>query len=109
MAEICATWTGKYPCLCMGEWKLYVDGKDYSEAIPKDYRTESMGTYGVYKEWRFRDDWDVECSSYTDGLGKDDWNRENKVWLDSIPADPGDIYDAFQASDFRVGSCGGCI
>lgn len=109
MAEICATWTGKWPCLCMGEWKLYVDGKDYSEAIPKDYRTESMGTYGAYKEWRFRDDWDVEWSSYTDGLGKDDWIRENKGWLKDIPADPGDIYDAFQASDFRVGSCGGCI
>ena len=36
--KVVATWTGSYPCLCHGEWMLEVDGKDYTEAIPKDYR-----------------------------------------------------------------------
>lgn len=51
--KVVATWTGSCPCLCHGEWMLEVDGKDYTEAIPKDYRTESMGTYGTYERWDF--------------------------------------------------------
>ena len=51
----------------------------------------------------------VEWDTYTDGLGKDEWIKENAGWLKNIPADPKDIFDAFNAEDFRAGECGGCI
>ena len=109
MADVRATWTGKWPCLCMGEWKLTVDGKDYSKAIPKSLRTKSMETFGQYKTWHFRGGWEVEWEYYTDGLYEDELICENKGWLEDIPADPRELYNAFQAADFRMNSCGGCI
>ena len=30
MKEFKAEWTGSYPSLCLGVWKLYVNGKDKS-------------------------------------------------------------------------------
>ena len=107
--NVVATWTGSYPCLCHGEWMLEVDGKDYTEAIPKDYRTENMGTYGTYEQWDIGESGHVEWDTYTDGLEKDEWIKENAGWLKNIPADPKDICDAFNAEDFRAGECGGCI
>lgn len=32
--EIKAKWTGHGLALCIGEWKLYVDGKDVTDKIP---------------------------------------------------------------------------
>ena len=31
---VVAKWTGCFPCLCSGEWKLYIDGQDVSFLIP---------------------------------------------------------------------------
>lgn len=31
-----AVWTGEWPSLCCGEWKLYIDGEDKSNMIPDD-------------------------------------------------------------------------
>lgn len=30
MKEISVEWTGSWPCLCHGEWKLTIDGEDWS-------------------------------------------------------------------------------
>lgn len=40
--EVKAKWTGRGFALCIGEWKLYVDGKDVTDKIPEDLRTEPM-------------------------------------------------------------------
>ena len=107
-----AKWSGGYPCLCYGEWTLFIDGKDMSDKIPKDLRNESMNTNGVYLSWHFESDWEVEWNDYEDGLEREDWIKENKEWLDNITTDKceqEDIYYAFQLNDWRHGSCGGCI
>lgn len=41
--EIKAKWTGCGFAHCVGEWKLYVDGKDVTNKIPEDFRTNSCG------------------------------------------------------------------
>ena len=47
--EVKAEWTGKYPYLCRGKWKLFVDEKDMSDIIPGDIKYEPMMTRGTYK------------------------------------------------------------
>lgn len=49
MSEFRAEWTGGYPCLCWGEWKLYKDNKDISHLIPEELRYCPMNTYGYTK------------------------------------------------------------
>lgn len=71
-----------------------------------------MNTYGSYKKWHFGADWEVEWESYRDGLECEEWIKENKYWLDTISTDYGvqvDIFYSINASDWRHGSCGGCI
>lgn len=46
-------WTGKWPCLCYGEWKLTIDGEDRSSFIPEELRRSEMGTFGIYSSWHF--------------------------------------------------------
>lgn len=112
MAVVEAKWSGKWPCLCYGEWTLIVDGIDVSNKIPEELRDSSMNTYGDYKHWRFTKDWDVKWSSYDNGLECDEWIEANLEWLKTITEDREimeQIYDAINAEDFRYGSCGGCI
>lgn len=104
---VIAKWTGSYPCLCSGEWKLYIDDVDYSHLIPVDLRHGEMGTYGIYQSWHF-ENWSEVFESYTDGLDCEDWIAANG-WVHSLPAYPTDVYYAFQAQDWRHGECGGCI
>ena len=106
-----AKWSGSYPCLCSGEWTLFIDGKDVSDKIPKDLRNEPMNTYSTYSEWYF-ENWSEAWDDYKDGLECEDWIKENKEWLDEITTDKceqEDIYYAFQLNDWRHGSCGGGI
>ena len=84
--EIKAKWTGRGFAHCVGEWKLYVDGKDVTDKIPEDLRMESMNTYKRYERWYFKG-WDVEWESYDDGLKQDEWIESNKYWLDEITTD----------------------
>lgn len=35
--EVKAKWTGRGFALCIGEWKLYVDGKDVTIRFQKTY------------------------------------------------------------------------
>ena len=105
-------WTGKWPCLCYGEWKLIIDGEDKSSFIPEDRLRENMDTYGTYREWRFGNDYEEIWSSYEDGMNCQDWISFNKDWLNNISIDEAiqeQLFYEFQASDWRHGSCGGCI
>lgn len=104
---VIAKWTGCFPCLCHGEWKLYIDGQDVSFLIPWDRRTGHMNTAGTYQEWHFEDQEEV-FEDYEDGLEYEDWLAENP-WVRDLPAPSFDIYLAFQSEDWRHNSCGGCI
>ncbi len=109
--EVKAKWTGRGFALCVGEWKLYVDGKDVTDKIPEDLRTEPMNTYKRYGRWYFKD-WVEEWESYYDGLKQDEWIESNKYWLDKITKDidvQRQIFKAINEEDFRTNSCGGCI
>lgn len=112
MKKFKTEWTGSCPNLCMGVWKLYIDGKDKSDLIPEDLRDYPMGTVGVYWTWDFDDDWGEIWESYIDGLECDDWIKENYSRISKI-ADCYDekvaLFKAFQSQDFRICSCGGCI
>lgn len=104
-------WTGKWPCLCYGEWKLIIDGEDKSSFIPKELRRSDMGTFGTYSSWHF-ENWNEVFEDYQDGMECDEWIEHNKYWLDDITIDPyiqERLFYEFQASDWRHGSCGGCI
>ena len=48
-----AYWSGKYPCLCFGEWRLKVNNKDVTDKIPVSLRKREMNTYGTYQSWHF--------------------------------------------------------
>lgn len=51
MKEISVEWTGSWPCLCHGEWKLIIDGKDMSSILP--FQGEDANTHGTYSSWKF--------------------------------------------------------
>lgn len=107
-----ANWNGRYPCLCFGKWTLVVNGKDVSNKIPDELRTEPMNTYGTYEQWYFDDNYSEEFESYKDGLEMHEWIEKNGYWLDKITSDYNiqeEIFTAIQREDFRLGSYGGCI
>lgn len=100
-------WTGRWPCLCSGEWKLYIDGTDKSDLIPEDLRQNEMGTYGTYSSWHF-ENWEKVFEDYQDGMDCDEWIEHNKYWLNNISTDQTiqeQLFYEFQASDWRHGSC----
>lgn len=111
MKKIKVNWTGVYPCLCYGEWKIWVDGKDVSDFIPEDLRNSPMETYGTYNQWHFEDCIEV-FEDYEDGLSFDEWIEENDTWiskfLDTVE-EKYELYCLINEIDFRHGSCGGCI
>lgn len=102
-----AIWTGGYPNLCCGTWMLYINGNDFSLLIPEEKRSSPMDTFGVYQSWHF-EDWEEVFEDYEDGLECEEWIAANP-WVQKLPASPIDIFYAFQAQDWRHGSCGGCI
>lgn len=102
-----AIWTGKWPCLCSGEWRLEIDGVDYTHLIPENLQESPMNTFGTYQSWHF-EDWLEVFDSYEDGLMFAEWYEANP-WIDAIPASPIEVYYAFAEHDWRHGSCGGCI
>lgn len=105
---VIATWTGKYPNLCSGEWRLTIDGKNYSDKIPEELRTDCMDTEGTYNRWYFVN-WSEEWETYSDGLSFSAWEKQNAYWINNLPADNKEIFKAFQLNDWRHGECGGCI
>lgn len=122
--EFKAEWTGSYPSLCIGEWKLYrkyeeilEDGSkdegydDISNLIPEELRYEPMDTLEVYSSWYFDSDYIEQFNDYTDGLDFEEWCKDNESWIHLIcdPKDYKSLYEAFNEHDWRYGSCGGCI
>lgn len=115
-----AKWTGSYPNLCSGSWHLYENGKEINlrkincpfVAGHNDYCDSHANTYGYYNSWHFDENWMEVTDWYYDGLETFDWVKENQDWLESISENEEDwylIYDAFNAEDFRPGSCMGCV
>lgn len=94
-------WTGKWPCLCYGEWILTIDGEDKSSFIPEELRRSDMGAFGTYSSWHF-ENWNEVFEDYQDGMKCDEWIEHNKYWLDNITIDPyiqEQLFYEFQASD----------
>lgn len=104
---VVAEWTGSFPSLCCGVWKLFINGEDFSLLIPEELRHEEMGTYGTYQSWHF-ENWSEVFENYEDGLQCEDWIAANP-WVQKLPASPIDVFYAIQAADWRHGECGGCI
>ena len=119
-----AKWTGGYPSLCVGEWKLYRKYEDIledgtkdigydniSNLIPEDIKHEPMYTFGEYQRWYFDSDYIEQFESYENGLDFEEWCYDNEPWIHPIcePEDYRDLYDAFNEEDWRYESCGGCI
>lgn len=122
--EFKVEWTGSYPSLCVGKWKLYrkyedilEDGSkdegydDISNLIPEELRHEPMDTLGVYSSWYFDSDYIEQFNDYTDGMNFKEWCKENESWIHLIcdPKDYKSLYEAFNEHDWRYESCGGCI
>ena len=122
--EFKAEWTGGYPSLCVGEWKLYRRHEEYlddgaidiwyddiSNLIPEDLKHEPMDTLGVYSSWYFDSDYIEQFEDYTDGMNFKEWCKENESWIHLICKSEyyKDLYEAFQQEDWRYESCGGCI
>ena len=108
--KINVEWTGGAWSLCIGDWILKINRKDYSDTIP--FQREPADTYGEYSEWHFGPGWDEEWSTYRDGMECDEWCDYYKDWLETLPLEKSewpDLFKAFQEQDFRPNSCGGCI
>lgn len=104
-------WTGRYPSLCYGEWKISKNGEDVSHFIPEDLRHSSMGTFGTYQRWHF-EAWLEVFDSYEDGLTANHWINRNFSWICKFcrsKAEMKELYQAINKKDWRHGSCGGCI
>lgn len=106
-----AEWTGHPWSLCSGSWTLYRDGKPVETDIP--FQGHPAYTYGTYSSWHFGGDsgWVDDWDEYEDGMECHEWCDEHREWLSGIaPEEEWElIFGAFQADDFRPGSCGGCI
>ena len=109
MAIYKTKWTGEYPNLCYGEWKLYVNGKISDIEIPFQYHPAN--TLNSYSKWGFDDQWSEYWESYIDGMDCIDWCKKYSDYLTQIApeSDWPTIFEAFQENDWRHGQCGGCI
>ena len=108
--EVTATWTGKYPNLCSGEWIITVDDEPVN--IPEDLKHSHMNTKKLYFTWSFKEDWNEEWNGYEAGLDYKDWIAEKYEWLQDLhlsSVETHALYREINKSDWRHGSCGGCI
>jgi len=117
MNEIEVSWTGKYPNLCSGHWKISFNGK--SMKVPSPFINSSMGTDGIYSSWHF-EDWMEVFEDYEDGIECEEWLGKNVGWIKSMFESIGvldqvtkedliKLYNEIQEKDWRYLSCGGCI
>ena len=108
-----AEWTGSYPNLCSGEWKLWYKGKRV--ALPPEQVGRDMNTLSTYSSWHF-EDWMEVFEDYEDGMDVEEWVGQEwvKKMLDEndIPTCRSNaiaLYEEINKEDWRHGSCGGCI
>lgn len=112
MTNFEALWTGRYPCLCSGEWKLYRNGIDVSRFIPDSLRYSEMGTRKVYSHLYLDNEWDEYVEYYWNGLSAKQWIKKNRFWIKALCMNREEefkLYHAINDADWRHGSCGGCI
>lgn len=113
MRDIEVAWTGSYPCLCSGEWKIRINGQDMSNLIPEEMRDRPMNTRGTYFRWYFDESYCEHSESYEDGLTFAEWRKQYSDLLFKLGiADDFEaliLYTEIQKEDWRHGSCGGCI
>ena len=105
--HITAKWTGRYPCLCDGEWIITVG--DEKVDLPDEVRTSPMDTRRIYNSWSFDKDHDEVWSCYETGLYFEPWLQKNS-WISSLGLSHKEeraLYDAISKEDWRHGSCGG--
>lgn len=115
--NISVDWTGSYPSLCFGEWKIFIDGIQLTGIEKEDFQTD-----GSYATWGFTGDWDVDWDSYEDGLNEYEWTE--KLLSEDINGLKASLirhgfelseslisklYWAIADHDWRSSSCGGCI
>lgn len=112
--DVFVEWTGEYPCLCSGIWRILINGKALS--IPQSLSNEPMRTYGTYEE--LIDYATEEFETYRDGFEYEEWIKENRYWIDKGLLDLNikpseslyrDLYEKINEEDWRYNSCGGCI
>lgn len=99
-----AEWTGKYPYLYVGEWKLYKNGKDVTFLFPTALRYCPAYTYGEYPVWE-ESPYSYVTQFATDGLQVPEWIQANLYWLPLVADNTDDflaIYLAFHEFDFRT-------
>lgn len=105
-----ARWTTTGNNLCLGQWEIRYQEQLLDLGAAR--REQDMGTFGIFS-YIFPDDEDL-----AEGLREDDWILENIAWLTDlfiahgIPVDEANmrwLYQAINPSDWRCGSCGGCI
>lgn len=110
--DLYVQWTGFFPNLCYGKWKLFINGEDCSEMIPEDRRNHSMYIEGASVfDFDLLDDGDALYEKYKDGLSCEAWIEDNREWLVKLPIGEdryGELYDEFAKNDFIRGCCGGC-
>lgn len=105
-----ASWSAKGHTLCLGHWIIRYNNSLL--VLPPTKAENHMDTFGIFS-WLFPDDED-----YAEGLELADWLDENAQWLitlfeqHDIPVDEQNVqwfYEAVNKSDWRCGSCGGCM
>lgn len=105
-----ANWSAKGHMLCLGHWEISYQGEPLT--LPDAVAEDHMNTQGNFS-WLFPDDDD-----YIEGKSLEFWIDDNADWLydlfegSEIPFDQQHItwfYQAVNKSDWRCGSCGGCL
>jgi hypothetical protein len=105
-----AKWSAKGNTLCLGHWIIKYQGRLL--VLPSLQAENHMDTFGIYS-WLFPDDED-----YAEGLELEEWISEKADWLielfeqQGIPFNEQTVewfYEAVNRSDWRCGSCGGCL
>lgn len=116
--KIDVTWTGRYPTLCSGKWKIIIGGIELT-----GLGSDNFDTNGTYDTWHF-EDWDDVWETYRDGLYFDAWYKTTLLAQDTNGLKSSlirhgfdvenedfiqDLYDEITVKDWRHNSCGGCI
>lgn len=115
--EIKVKWTGEYPNLCSGKWIISIDGMALT-GLDNDH----FNTFGYFTNYSFNSEYDVESDDYHDGLHVSEWIEEVKKedtnnLISSLKKHHikitdellENLYEEISSSDWRHGSCGGCI
>lgn len=105
-----AKWSAKGHTLCLGHWIIKYKGSLL--LLPPSVSENHMDTFGIFS-WLFPDDED-----YAEGIELEEWIAEKADWIiplfeqHDIPFESDTVawfYEAINMSDWRCGSCGGCL